>query len=102
MPTDESQHPGRLLELLLETHAITPYRCAKDCGIPPKDIYNLQKLRRGVTPNLAVRLGRYFDNGPIEWLLQQAHHDVQLIEAELVETLERIPMAPKKGGQVPS
>lgn len=98
MPPEDDKHPGRLLDQLLETHAITPYRCAKDCGIPPKDIYNLQKLKRGVTPNLAVRLGRYFDNGPIEWLLQQAHHDVQLIEAELAETLERIPVASKREG----
>jgi addiction module HigA family antidote len=66
-------HPGALLrEEFLETMGLTPYRLAKDIGVPLTRITAILAEARGVTADTGLRLDRYFGLSEGYWLgLQQ-------------------------------
>jgi addiction module HigA family antidote len=64
-------HPVEVLseEFLLPLH-ISPYKLAKDIGIPQTRISQILKGKRRITADTALRLARYFGNSPKFWRLQ--------------------------------
>lgn len=73
-------HPGEILRLdFLEPMGITPYRLAKDIGVGRMRVSDILNGKRDVTPDTAIRLGRYFGIEPEFWLNLQAHYN--LVEA---------------------
>jgi addiction module HigA family antidote len=65
-------HPGVYLKGLLDELGISPYRFAKDLGVPAMRINHVVNGRRPVTPEFSLRLGRYFGQNPRYWLNLQA------------------------------
>ncbi len=61
-------HPGRLLMRELEARALSANRLALDLGVPSGRITDILNGRRSITADTAVRLGRYFGNGPQFWI----------------------------------
>ena len=54
-------HPGEMLrEEFLEPMGISQYRIAKDIGAPPRRINEIVHGKRGISPDTALRLSRYF------------------------------------------
>jgi hypothetical protein len=47
--------------------------------------------RAAVTPEMAVRLGKFCGNGADVWLRMQVAHDVWRAERDLAETVKQIP-----------
>jgi addiction module HigA family antidote len=47
--------------------------------------------RAAVTPEMAVRLGKFCGNGPGIWLRMQMAHDLWQAERDLAETVKHIP-----------
>jgi antitoxin HigA-1 len=72
-----------LREEFLKPMAITPYRLAKDIGVPPRRINEIVKGQRAITSDTALRLGRYFRMAPEFWLNLQSHYDLEQ-ETELL------------------
>ena len=87
-----SIHPGEILwEEFLEPLGITPYRLAKELGIPLTRITAILNGRRGITADTAMRLGRYFNTSAELWLNLQTTYELQEARAAgLTEQLERI------------
>ena len=86
--------PGEILrEEFLLPMDITPYRLAKDTGMPPTRISQILKGRRRITADTALRLSRYFGNSAEFWLGIQDEYDLRDQEDELSEELARIPRA---------
>ena len=53
-------HPGRLLrEEFLDPMGVTPYRLAKEIGVPLTRITAILNSTRSVTADTRLRLGRY-------------------------------------------
>jgi len=53
-------HPGRLLrEEFLDPMGVTPYRLAKEIGVPLTRITAILNGTRSVTADTRLRLGRY-------------------------------------------
>ncbi len=80
--------PGEILsEEFLIPMGITPYRLAKDTGMPATRISQIVKGNRRITADTALRLSRYFGNSADFWLGIQNEFDlrdqVEKIEAEL-------------------
>ena len=88
-------HPGEYLrEELLEPLGLTPYALAARLGVPRTRIERLVREETGVTPDTALRLGRFFSMTPEFWINMQSLYDLTLAEAAADETLRAIePMA---------
>lgn len=75
-------HPGRLLKRELAARGLSANRLALDLGVPSGRITDILNTRRSITPDTAVRLGRYFGNGARFWIDLQSQHDIAMIERE--------------------
>lgn len=70
-------HPGlMLLELFIEPLHMTQVELAKAINVPIQRINEIINQRRGVTPETALRLGRYFGVSANYWLGLQKKHDL--------------------------
>jgi len=45
--------------------------------------------RRGITPDTALRLGRYFNTSARFWMNAQSSYDLEVAQDELRRTIER-------------
>lgn len=91
-------HPGEVLrEDFLAELGITEYRAAKDMAIPALRINRIVKGKRAITPDTALRLGRYFGTSAEFWINLQAHYDLECardrLEARIVREVKLRPAA---------
>ena len=83
-------HPGEnLVEEFLKPLGITVNALALALRVPSNRIYAIVEGERGISPDTALRLGRYFGTGPEFWLNLQAHYDLEKARDEIEETIER-------------
>ncbi len=75
-------HPGRLLRRELEARGLSANRLAIDLAVPSGRITDILNDRRAITADTAVRLGRYFGNGPEFWLGLQSQYEIARVERE--------------------
>ena len=81
-------HPGEiLLEEFLIPMNISQYRLAKDINVSPRRINEIIHGKRAVTPDTALRFGRFFNVSPEFWLNLQIHYDLEVQREKLAETL---------------
>lgn len=73
-------HPGVYLKELLEELGLSQYRLAQDLGVPAMRISHVVHGKRPVTAELALRLGRYFEQSPRYWLNLQSRYDMDVAE----------------------
>lgn len=82
-------HPGQiLLQEYLEPMEISQYRLAKEISVPPPRINEIVHGKRGVTPDTALRLARYFGTPERFWLNLQARFDLETEKARLGDRLD--------------
>lgn len=84
-------HPGEMLrEDFLPDYGLTVTSLAEALGVSRQTVNELLRERRGVSPEMALRLSRLFGNTPEFWL--NAQHAVDLWEASraLKAAVERI------------
>ena len=82
-------HPGVYLKELLDEIGLTQYRLARDIGVPAMRINYLFHGKRLVTAELALRLGRYFGQGPRYWMNLQSRYDMDVAEDEIGDQIAR-------------
>jgi addiction module HigA family antidote len=82
-------HPGAYLKELLEDLGISQYKLAKDLGVPAMRINHVVNGKRPITAELALRLGRYFEQSPRYWLNLQTRYDMDIAEDALSEEISR-------------
>jgi antitoxin HigA-1 len=71
------QHPGQFLETrFLKPLALSQEALARELGISRRRINEIVNGRRGLTPDTALRLARYFRTGPELWLRLQSAWDL--------------------------
>ncbi len=70
-------HPGEVLrELCLEPLDITVTKAAAAIGVSRKTLSAILNGRSGISPEMAIRLGKAFDTTPESWLNQQMQFDL--------------------------
>ena len=69
-------HPGLLLKRELAARALSANALARALRVPPGRIVEILNCKRGISPETALRLGRYFGNGGRFWLALQARCDL--------------------------
>jgi len=67
-------HPGKILrEEFLEPMGISAYRLALDLHVSAPTVNDIVREKRGITPEMAARLAKYFGTSEQFWLnLQDA------------------------------
>ncbi len=83
-------HAGEILvEEFLKPLGMTVNALALALRVPSNRIYAIVEGERGISPDTALRLGRYFRTGPEFWLNLQAHFELEKAKDEMAEAIER-------------
>lgn len=76
-------HPGRILKRELAARDMSANRLALALRTSSGRIVEILNGKRGVSPETALRLGRYFGNSPLFWLNLQTTYELAVAEAEI-------------------
>lgn len=89
-------HPGEVLrEEFLTPLELSVNALAKALGVPTPRINDVVRERRGVTPDTAMRLARYFGGDARSWLNLQIAYDLRIAELASGKAIQRS-VAPMK------
>jgi len=85
-------HPGEILrEDVLPALNLSVTAAARELRVTRQTLHRVLAGKSGISPEMAVRLGRFCDNGPGLWLRMQQAYDLWHAEKRLGEELEKIP-----------
>ena len=73
-------HPGRLLKRELAARDLSANRLALELRLPSGRITDILNGKRGISPETAMRLGRYFGNSARFWLNLQTAYELAMAE----------------------
>ncbi len=82
-------HPGRALADEMEARNMTANALAIKLRVPASRIGEIIKGRRAISPETALRLGRYLGTGAGLWVRMQANYDLAKAEQELGEKIAK-------------
>lgn len=87
----EPTHPGEmLLEEFLKPLGITQQELADQIHVPYQRVNELVRGRRGMTPETALRLAKFFGNSAEFWTGLQLSVDLYRAEKREAATLKKI------------
>ncbi len=82
-------HPGEILrEEFLEPLDITPAALARALHVSAPTVNDIVRERRGITADMALRLGRYFDTSAQFWMNLQTEYALATTYAVAGEEIE--------------
>jgi len=81
-------HPGRILKRELAARKLSANKLALALRVPSGRITSILNGKRAITPETALRLGRYFGNSAQFWMNLQTHYDLGIAEQELGKRIE--------------
>ena len=74
-------HPGEVLrELCLEPLGLSVTDAARALGVARKTLSAILNGHSGISPEMAIRLGKAFETTPESWLNQQVQYDLWEVE----------------------
>ncbi|MFW6201295.1 MAG: HigA family addiction module antitoxin [Gemmatimonadota bacterium] len=73
-------HPGAVLRLELEQLGLSVTEAARRLHVSRRTLSELINEGRGVSPEMALKLGRFLGNGTELWLAMQMAHDRWRVE----------------------
>jgi len=86
-------HPGVVvLQECIEPSGLTITQAAEALGVTRDTLSQLANGKRGISPEMAVRLSKVFGGIAESWLVQQAQYDLAHVRAERIK-LKRLEFA---------
>jgi antitoxin HigA-1 len=86
MPMKNPPHPGGfVLDECIEPLGLTITQAAEALGVTRVTLSELVNGRRGISPEMAVRLSKAFGGSAESWLVQQAQYDLAQVKAERIK-----------------
>lgn len=84
-------HPGEILKKeFLEPLGITQTQLAIEINTTFRTVNEIINEKRNISPEMAMKLSRYFGTSPELWLNLQNHYDLYKVKEKERELLERI------------
>jgi len=84
-------HPGAIIrEDILPELDMSISRLAKELHISRQTLHGVISEKKSITPNLALRIGKFIGNGPDVWLRMQEAHDLYNEEKKIAPILRKI------------
>lgn len=93
MPMKDPPHPGRIVRQdCLEPLGLSVTDAAKVLGVSRNALSELVNERRGISPEMAIRLHKAFGGGADSWHMMQAAYDMAqaMKQADRIK-VERVP-----------
>jgi len=85
-------HPGRILrEDVLPALELSVSEAARQLGVSRQTLHRIMAGSHSITPEMALRLGRFCGNGPALWLRMQQDYDLWRAEQRLAPEIAKIP-----------
>lgn len=85
MPMKNPPHPGRIvLHDCIEPLGLTITDAAAALGVSRFTLSELVNGKRGISPEMAVRLSKAFGGSAESWLVQQSNYDLAQVPAERI------------------
>jgi addiction module HigA family antidote len=86
-------HPGLVVfEECIEPSGLTITQAAEALGVTRNTLSELVNGKRGISPEMAVRLSKVFGGTEQGWLVQQAHYDLAQVRRDRIK-LKRLQLA---------
>jgi addiction module HigA family antidote len=82
--------PGEVLLDVLDGFRISQSELARHLKMPVSKINEICRGKRGISPAMALRLGRVFGQGTRFWMNVQQNWDLSQLDEEEVDNLETI------------
>jgi addiction module HigA family antidote len=83
MPMKNPPHPGGfVLRQCIERLSLSITAPAAALGVTRTTLSELVNEKRGISPEMAVRLSRVFGGSAESWLIQQARYDLAHVRAD--------------------
>lgn len=83
-------HPGEILrEEFIEPLGLNPHKLSVALRVSAPAVYQISHEERSISPDMALRLARYFDTTPEFWLNLQTRYDLELVRDEEEAKVER-------------
>src|ERR1700687_1229698 len=90
-PAGWAVHPGEILrEEFLEPMGISAYRLAGELRVSPPTVNDIVREKRGITPEMAARLAKYFGTSEQFWLNLQDAFAVHQVRKKYSKELKAI------------
>jgi addiction module HigA family antidote len=91
-PRRPPTHPGEILrEDVLPALNLSVSEAARQLRVTRQTLHRVLSGTSGISPEMAVRLGKFCGNGPGLWLRMQQSYDLWHAEERLRDELEKIP-----------
>ncbi len=85
MPMKNPPHPGGLVRRqCIEPLGLT-ITAAAALGVTRTTLLELVNGKRGISPEMAVRLSKVFGGSAESWLAEQAHYDLAQVHADRIK-----------------
>ena len=85
-------HPGAILrEDVLPELGMSKKQFAEALQISRQQLYGILTEEKSITPNIALRLGKFIGNGPDIWLRMQEAYDLYKERVRIRRVLKSIP-----------
>ena len=92
MAMKKPPHPGGfVLRQCVEPLGLTITAAASALGVTRTTLSELVNEKRGISPEMAVRLSKVFGGSAASWLTQQAHYDLAQVHTDRIK-LKRLAM----------
>lgn len=84
-------HPGEILkEEFLRPMELSGYALAKAVGVKPQSVNDIVLKKRGISADMAMRLGRFFRTTPEFWMNLQTAYELAKVKAALGRRIQEI------------
>ena len=104
MPKSKSQTAGEVLQKYIDDYQTNPFAVSKSLGVTYQTVTHIIQGKSRVTPQMAIRLSKYFSTTPTFWLDLQAQSEIAGLQADKKFTAQitKIPKAPKGKAKQPA
>ncbi|GGK28625.1 HigA family addiction module antitoxin [Salinarimonas ramus] len=91
-PVRAPTHPGAVLrEDVLPALGLSVTAIARHLGVTRQQLHRVLSEQSGISPEMALRLGKLCGNGEMLWMRMQEAHDLWHARRKLGAELDRIP-----------
>lgn len=86
MPMKSPPHPGGfVLRQCIEPLGLSITEAAAALGVTRTTLSELVNAKRGISPEMAIRLSQVFGGSAESWLVQQAHYDLAQVPPKRIK-----------------
>ena len=90
-PNRKPTHPGAVMrEDVIPASGLTIGEAAQRLGVTRQTLHRILAEKSGITPGMALRIGKFCGNGPTLWLRMQEAYDLWHAERELADVIAKI------------